>query len=698
MPTALLTVLLAAAPATDAFIAPAARAEHAAYAMALNTVPDATRLRAYHELFGSEPHMAGTPGDLRMIDRMVDAFEDMGLDVERHDVWVYLSEPVEADLQIISPVALSLPITESVVDADPDSGHPERPFGFNAYAATGDVTGEIVYANFGRKEDFATLREIGVDVRGRIVLARYGGNYRGFKAKFAEEAGAAGLIIYTDPRDSGYAKGLTWPEGGYANDTSIQRGSIKTLPYAGDPLTPFVEATKDAERLDPESLALPRIPVQPVGWRAAQAIMRHMRGRPLPPALIGTWQGGLPLAYRIEGGEELRVRVAIEQERRIVRTSNVVATLQGATHPDDLVVLGCHHDAWGFGASDPLAGLMVLFECARSFAEAAENGHRPRRSVAFAAWGAEEYGIIGSTEWCEANVGRLAANGVAYINLDMAAMGPNFGGSAAPTLKDVIIDAARSVPAARETGRTVYDVWTADGTTDARLGNLGGGSDHVGFYCHAGVPSCGLGGRGGRGTAYHSNYDTLHWYRQVVGEDYAPAVMVTRMANLIALRLADATLLPFAPDRYVSDLRGHVADLRSRAERDFPAGVSPLDDLAARVEQSDRDIAGVLDRLTDALEEGRVGDVAIDRANRILIGMERHWLSPEGLPERPWFRSRYAASDPDSGYASWMLPAVRLGIERKDAAMLEMAVDGCIAALDGLAIDVRALDMMASGR
>lgn len=655
----------------------------------LNEVPTAASLRAYHELLGSEPHVAGTPGDERTIQRIADAFAAMGLVVRRHEFHAYLAQHVDATVQITSPPVATLPLIERALPEDPDTSHPDLPAGFNAYSGSGDVTAEIVYANYGTTEDFEQLSALGVSVQGRIVMARYGKNYRGFKARYAEEAGAAGLIIFTDPADAGYGRGIPYPEGGYANASSIQRGSIKTLDYAGDPLTPFEPATANAARLAADEVALPRIPVQPLGWDAAAQIMSRMRG----PAVPQGWQGGLPFAYRLTGGEDLTVRLAVRQRRALVKSANVLGVLPGTSEPEKMVIIGCHHDAWGFGASDPLAGTMILLECARSFAELARQGLAPARTIIFAAWGAEEQGIIGSVEWCEANRDDLVANAVAYINLDMAAMGEEFRASADPSLKRLITAATKAVPQARgKEGQSVFDAWVSHTVHDAAaagnsptpqepqeppepvFGNLGGGSDHVGFYCHLGIPSCGLGASGSPGTAYHSNYDTLAWYRKVVGDDYQPALMLTRLANIILARLANEPLLPLDPARYGPDLRIHLQTLEKRARSldvavDFQRLRDALDDFDAVAIPTQQ-------RLLEVASSGRSNPPQwLRRVNALLGDAQRRWRHEPGLPGRPWFKNLFAATDPTSGYAAWMLPALRYHLERRDPDGVAEAVE-----------------------
>ena len=626
---------------------------------ALQALPSTERLAAFHDLLSSEPHRAGSPGDLRVVERLRTAFERMGLEVEAQQLLLYLPKPVAAEVEIVAPESVILPLIEEALEADRYSDHPDLDFGWNAYSGSGEVVGEVVYVNRGTLADFERLDELGVDLTGRIAVARYGGNFRGYKAKFAEARGAAGLIIYTDPEDSGYVRGLMYPEGGWANPSYIQRGSILTLDYNGDPLTPFVPATADAERLDPAEVALPTIPVQPMSWSAASEILRRMSG----PVVPEEWQGGLPFNYRLTGGEDLRVRLRVEQERSLVETYNVTARLPGRLFPDETVIVGGHHDAWSFGAADPNAGSIVVLETARAFAELARRGVRPARSIVFAQWGAEEFGILGSVEWVEAHAASLRRDAVAYVNLDGSAMGDRLWASAAPSLRPVIIDAARSVEHPTNEG-TVFDEWMARAPDarrpgEPRIGDMGGGSDHVGFYCHLGVPSLGVGGSGRSGVSYHSNYETLAWYHQVVGADYESARMLTRVVSVLTARLANADLLPLDPAGTARDLPRHVEGLVGRA------GASPgeLDELLVQAARVESRAAALADAAMQALAADRLSDEDLFTLNRGLMALERDWLDPRGLDGRPWFRNLFASTDPDSGYAPAMLPALGVGLK-----------------------------------
>lgn len=647
------------------------------YEAKLQSIPTRDSLLHWHKLLGSEPHIAGTPGDLRNIDRMEQAFRDLGggLEVQRHQFWALLARPVAAAVEVVSPEPLSLAVKEDMLAEDTFSAHPDQMIGWNAYSGSGDVTANVIYANYGSKADFAKLAELNIDCRGKIVICRYGGNFRGYKAKFAQNAGAAAVIIYTDPADSGYSKGITYPEGGFSNSSCIERGSINTLGYNGDPLTPGYEATENAKRLDVNEVDLPKIPVQPVGWAAAHEVLKRMKGEGVPSG----WQGGLPLAYRVTGGDDLKVRVMVKQDRKIIPTCNVIATLKGEKFPDEWMIIGCHHDSWNCGAADPLAGTIALFESAKAFCELAKSGQRPARSILFCAWGAEEFGIIGSSEWVEANRDDLIRKAVAYINLDMASMGPDFGASTTPSLRRLVMECAKTVPQPRDDKKTVFEAWLAKGEDklfpgQPRFGDMGGGSDHVGFLCHAVMPCTSLGGGGSKGNSYHSTYDTLPWYWKVVGDDYEPALMTTRMTSAVASRIAHAPIIPLELSRYGPETRRHLIDISKRAtdsgllpktDSEIATVFAPIAEAAAAFESR---AIKVQQALADRVRESAVKDASV--INAAILRAERAWRTDEGIPGRPWFKSLLAASDEDSGYASWPLPGLRFCVERKDAPLL----------------------------
>ncbi len=633
--------------------------------------PSRAHLASWHDLLAAEPHMAGTPGDAKVIGSIASAFREMGLQVEVHPFWAYLPRPREPIVEIVTapddaPLAEStvpgarrgvmrLAVREENLAIDPQLAHPGLSFAWNAYSGAGDVTGEIVYANYGTKADFDQLKSRGIDLQGKVCLARYGGNFRGFKAKWAEEAGAAAMIIFTDPGDSGPAKGATWPDGGWANASCIQRGSINTLPYCGDPLTPFVEATERAPRLDPSTVGLPTIPVQPIGWGAAREIVRRMRGDVL---FDPSWATGFDGATRLTGGPALRVRVMVRHEPAVVQSSNVIARLPGRAPDGFFTVVGCHHDAWGYGAADPLAGTIVLMESARVCAEQARAGQGPARDTLFCAWGAEEFGIVGSTEWVERERPTLQSKCLAYINLDMASMGTQFSASATPSLRGIIEEVARGVPSASRPDQSVRDSCLKEGSMPCA--DMGGGSDHQPFVCHAGVPSIGLSAGGSAGTSYHSNYDTLAWYRSVVGSDYSGASMLTRMTVGLIDALGTRT-----PDP--------AQDLLDAARR-----LRVLAALPAAATEAHRVIA-LAERMDALARRVRADAPASASASQHLT---QCWIDASGLPGRPWCRNVFASADADSGYGAWVLPGVQRALADHSPTALAAAIDQLTAAVD----------------
>ena len=397
-------------------------------------LPSSSACRAKLERITRDPHPSGSPANAAVAEYLAETMAAAGLRVEtyEYDAWMPDYRP-RITVALVRPIRLPLNTQEYILPEDPYSAHPDLTGGWNAYSASGDVTAGVVYVNYGRREDFQQLRELGVSLQGRIAVARYGGNYRGFKARYAEDAGAVGVIIYSDPANYGYRGGPVYPEGKQWSESTVQRGSIKTLPYDGDPLTPFVAAlagdTSGVQRLDPDQVGLPRIPVTPLAYGSATEILSRMTGAAVP----ADWQGGLPFAYRLEGGEALTVRLQVEQPHQLVRIVDVCGSVEGSQWPGQEVILGSHYDAWTFGAVDPNGGTAMLLTLAQSLGKLARK-HPPRRSITICHWDAEEYGIIGSTEFVEQHAERLQASTVAYINADMAVAGPNPSGSASPTL------------------------------------------------------------------------------------------------------------------------------------------------------------------------------------------------------------------------------------------------------------------------
>lgn len=649
------------------FSSAGAQAQQACEAQ-LQALPTAAAFRAHLEQLTKEPHIGGTPANDRVGDYMATVMAEAGLTVDRYPYDVYLPDPqTEIDVALVTPIRLPLNNQEYVLKEDRFSDHPDLLPGWNAYSGSGDVTGEIVYANFGRREDFQRLEELGISVEGKIVIARYGGNFRGYKAKYAEAAGAIGLIIYTDPANGGYVSGPVYPEGRFASESTIQRGSLLTLDYTGDPLTPFEPALPrdgdvTVERLDPADVAFHTIPVAPLPYGSAKEILGRMTGSAVPAG----WQGGLPFTYRLTGGSDLTVHLSVHQDLDFRRATNVVGTLEGSEFPDEWIVLGAHYDAWGFGAVDPNGGTAMLLTLSEALGQLAEAGCRPRRTIKIAHWDVEEYGIIGSAEWVEQLHDELTANGVAYINADAAVSGGNFGSSSSPSLKTLIMEAAQAVAYPGQ-DETVYDHWLrrANGAAEPNIGNLGGGSDHVGFYTHIGVPSAGL-SMSSSSPIYHSNYDTFAWYERFGDTEFIYGPTLARVDGVLALRLANADLLPYDVERYAVDLMGHVQALERHATNQ---GTSYT---FSRLKSAITNLEAATEAYTAArgrqLQQGAFTSATQKRVNAMLIGLEKAFISEEGLQGRRWSRSLYASPDPFSGYASWMLPGLRYEVNEGDAA------------------------------
>ena len=651
-------------------------------------LPRSESFREHLRTITENPHPAGSAAQARVGEYIGQAMERAGLDVTSHPYDVYLPELTDdVEVHIVTPVAMQLSNREPALDEDRFSTHPDLLNGWNAFSGSGDVTGEVVYANYGRREDYRALDSMGISLTGKVVIARYGGNFRGYKVKFAEERGAAGVIMFNDPGTSDMA---AYPEGPMMNGQTIQRGSVLTLPWTGDPLTPFVPALPldgdtQVERLDPSEVPLHTIPVLPIGYEAASEILSRMTGSEAPEG----WDAGVDLDYRLTGGPDLTVRVRVNQPKGLVRATNVVGTVRGSEFPDEWFILGAHYDPWGFGAIDPNGGTAMLLTLAEALGElAADDECRPRRSIMIAHWDAEEYGIIGSTEWVEEFREDLEANAIAYINADAAVSGANFGASSSPSLKSQILEATKAVTYPG-TGQKLYDWWmerAPDGAKEPALGNLGGGSDHVGFYTHAGVPSGGL-SSGNPSGVYHSNYDNFAWYERFGDSEFVYGPMVAQADGILALRFANADVLPYDAARYATDTRTHVATLYEVASRrglkvdlsGLVAATSELDEAAAALETA-------RERWT---KTGEVDPAAAEAVNRALIGLEKAWLNDRGLQGRPWSRSIYVSPDPFSGYASWMLPGLRYEIETDDRADLPGWERVYVGAIQNLAARMR---------
>lgn len=637
------------------------------------------------------PNVAGTPQNREVMAYLSAVSRNAGLNVAYYDYDVWLAEPGEVSISIVSPDRIELPNKEIAFPQDPYTSHPDLVHGWNAYSGSGDVTAEIVYVNYGRREDFRKLEEMGIDLTGKIALARYGGNFRGFKAKFAEEAGAAGLIIYTDPANGGFVNGPVYPDGIYSNASAIQRGSLLTLDYFGDPLTPFqpalpIDGDVEIERLSPDAVGLHTIPVAPIGYGAAEFIFNRMMGEAYAPE---DWQGGFPFPYRLKGGPDLQVNLRVEQPQSLTRVTNVITTIEGSTHPDEWIILGSHFDAWGFGATDPNSGTAMLLTLAESLGALMQQGFRPKRSIMIAHWDAEEFLIIGSTEWVEQLRDELQARAIAYINADMSVTGPSFGASASPSLKQPIIEASKAVMHP-DTSITLFETWHRNPEAmEPPVGNLGGGSDHVPFYMHAGIPSAGVAMRGSV-PIYHTNYDTFWFYETHIDSTFEYGPTLASVYGVLATRLANADIIPYDIERYGNDLYHHLTQLRIRAqELDRPVNLEMLFDAVSVLQAAS---AQTRTELSAGIDSQRWNADQLEIINKRLIQLERSFLHEEGMPFGAWFASLYASINPFSGYASWMLPGIRYEIEENGRSdTLELQKNRLLESIQQLTVHIEQL-------
>ena len=681
----LLLFLSSAAFAQMSGFMPANQANQEKFEADFKTQQSSERYKKHLTTMCSVPHTAGTPENEKVRDYIIETMRKAGLQVEvfPHDIYMPKG-PGEISVELVEPIRQPLNNREYILAEDKYSGNALITPGWNAYSGSGDVTTEVVYANYGRKEDFEQLKAMGISVQGKIVLARYGGNFRGYKAKHAQAAGAAGVIIYTDPADNGYVKGITFPEGPQSSDFTIQRGSLLTMDFTGDPLTPFeaalpIDGAKKVKRSDPKDVDFHQIPVTPLPWGSAVEILKRMTGRGVPTG----WQGGLPLAYRVEGGAALKVRLNVKQEKGFVRTYQIVGTLTGSEFPDEWVISGCHYDAWSYGATDPNSGTAMLLALSESLGEMAKKGQRPKRTLKICHWDVEEYGVIGSTEWAEQLRDELSAKAVAYMNYDAAVSGRVFGASSSPSLKKLLIEATKSVQYP-DSNKTVFDHWIGQkgprgGSTvginsaapvkadnEPTIGNLGGGSDHIAFYMHLGIPS--LGGGTGGPTLYHSQYDDLFYYDKFVDPTYKMGPMVEQVVGTMSLRLANADVLPFDVLRYATDLNTHLKTVE-KAIKAYKPDFS-VDKLQTAVAELRKNAELYEATIKTQLAANQLDKTKAAAINKELRNLEKSFLDPKGMAYGAWYRSLYASSDPYSGYASWMLPAYMYEASLKSTANL----------------------------
>ncbi|MFL6390216.1 MAG: M28 family metallopeptidase [Terriglobales bacterium] len=639
--------------------------------------PSPARAEQHLKILTALPHIAGSPEDKATADHVAKHFDIAGLETEQVKYSVWMNRPQEISVTVTAPanVKMNGPRPEHV-EGDPLPDNPRVVMPFNGSSPSGDVEAEVVYANYGRPEDFKKLEDLKIDVRGKIVIVRYGDNFRGVKSFVAEEHGAAGVIIYSDPIDDGYFKGDVYPKGPWRPESGVQRGSIQYMfKYPGDPTTPGFASTIDlpeSKRVPPEKAAdMPKIPTTPLSYGDAQPILQNLAG----PETPRDWQGALPFTYHVGPGP-VKVKMHLKQNYRYWTIWNVIGKIKGTKYPDEWVVLGNHRDAWVYGAVDPNSGTAAMLETVHGFADLLRHGWKPDRTIVFASWDAEEEGLIGSTEWGEEHEKDLA-HAVAYFNLDVAVSGSNFGASAVPSLKGFIRDVTKVVPSPK--GGMLYNVWkdekmgspqrrpdsgqarvpNARVENDVPVGDLGSGSDYSVFIQHLGIPSTDMTSSGQYGV-YHSAFDNFNWFKKFADPTFVYEQEMARVFGIEALHMSQADVLPYDYELYGKEIGAYIESARDKATRMLGANApdfSKASDAAKRFMNAG---AKVL-----AIQKNPPQDAA--KLNQVLIAAERALLSQQGLPNRPWFRHLIYAPGQYTGYAAVVIPGVNESIDAKDA-------------------------------
>ena len=658
---------------------------------------DAADLENWMRELTSKAQHVGSPGARENAEMLRDLFQSWGFEAELEVFHVLFPTPKERHVELLSPTTYTAVLEEPTLAEDASSANRDNMLPpFNAYSADGDVTGELVYVNQGIPADYEELAARGISVEGKIVIARYGGSWRGIKPKVAFEHGAIACIFYSDPRDDGYFQGDVYPEGPWKMEYGTQRGSVADMPqFPGDPLTPFVGAKEDTERLSiEEAPTLMKIPVLPISYADALPLLEALEGPVAPPS----WRGALPITYHIgPGPAQVRVKLAFNWD--IVPAYNVIARMEGSEFPDEWIMRGNHRDAWVFGAQDPTSGTVAMMAEAKAIGELAKTGWRPRRTIVYGSWDAEEPGLLGSTEWVEYHRDELDQKLAVYINTDSNGRGfLGMGGSHGlqPFINQVAGDVTDP-----QTGVSVQERARAralaSGSSDTpRSGDLpisplGSGSDYTPFLQHLGISSLniGFGGEGGGGS-YHSAYDSFEHHTRFGDPGLTYGVSLAQVAGRTTLRLAQADILPFRfqdlanhISGYLDEVEGLAASLRSEREAynervtngTYDLALDPQGDLEAPTAKpavpfvsldAARNAWVELSSAARRADAATAGAPATPALNAAIMRVERAMTDVEGLPKRPWFRHQIYAPGFYTGYGVKTLPGVREAIEQED--------------------------------
>ena len=667
----------------------------------------ASHVDSFIRILSAHPHHVGSPGGKADADYIFDQFKSWGYDVQMETFYVLFPTPKERLLEMTGPANYKALLAEPALKEDATSGQTKEQLPtYNCWSPDGDVTAELVYVNYGIPEDYDRLDRMGISVKGKIVLAKYGHSWRGIKPKVAQEHGAIGCIIYSDPKDDGYYEGEMYPKGAYRNEYEVQRGSVMDMPiYPGDPLTPGIGATKDAKRLDRKDVTtILKIPVLPISYHDATPLLKALEG----PVAPEEWRGALPLTYHIGPGKT-KVHLKLAFNWDIKPLNNVIAKLAGSQWPDQWVIRGNHHDAWVNGAGDPLSGQAAMLEEARAVSELVKTGWKPKRTLVYCAWDGEEPGLMGSTEWVEYHAAALQQKAVAYINSDGNGRG-FFDAEGSHALEPFINEVARDVTdpemkisigerkrsldliEAAKAGKLKKDLFQKKTFT---IGALGSGSDFSPFLQHLGIPSLNLAfGGEDPGGEYHSIYDSYDDYRRFKDPGFHYGVALAQTAGRTSLRLADAPQLPFDFKTFYKTVNGYAGELVTLLDQlrestslnnqllkenhygyagdptvtllpppvkdEVPyLNFSPLQNALKKLES-------VTDHLSDTLTKSKLPEAKQEAVNQALYKAEQQLLSDSGLPRRGWYRHAIYAPGFYTGYGVKTLPGIREAIEQRN--------------------------------
>jgi N-acetylated-alpha-linked acidic dipeptidase len=658
-------------------------------------VPDPKRAEEHLRVLTQAPHIAGSPEDKATADYVAAKFREAGLDTEIVEYRVWFNYPSEISVDMTAPAGVVMhgPSREHV-EVDPFQDDPRITVPYNGMSPSGDVEGEVVYANYGSPEDFEKLAQMKVDVRGKIVLVRYGQNFRGVKTFVAQERGVAGVIIFSDPADDGWKRGDKYPQGPWRPATGAQRGSVGYMfEFAGDPTTPGIAAVPslpDSKRTPPEQSAqMPKIPTTPLSYGDAWPILEHLGG----PESPREWQGALPFTYHVGPGPA-KVRIHLRQDYQYRTIWDVIGRVRGSEFPDEWVVGGNHRDAWVYGAVDPNSGTAAMLESVHGLGELLKSGWKPKRTVIFGSWDAEEEGLIGSTEWGEEHADELK-QAIAYFNMDVGVSGAKFGASAVPSLKEFLREVTKSVPSPQ--GGTVYEAWrrsnqagsesfnpqetssstfrlpAAQARPDVPVGDLGSGSDYTVFLQHLGVPSTDIGSTGSYGV-YHSTFDDFTWFKKFADPNFVYEQEMARVYGLEVVRMADADVLPFDYEEYGKEITAYLDAAKKRAESRFG---NRMPDFSAAAEAARH----FEDAGAKILSKEKRPPQDPGKLNHALREAERALLLSEGLPNRPWYRHAIYAPGRYTGYAAVVIPGVNEAIDAGDLERTRQQIAALTAAL-----------------